>query len=97
MWDPELWQSAREGQQQRPLATDPTPGHSSPKAFNLVLNALPGVPEDSKLAKMSIPGHANLAEYKRAVPKVAPIGDQIGEQIGEQNSPGFLKNIFSIY
>ncbi len=33
MWDPAIWQSAREGQKQRPLATAPTPGHSFLKAF----------------------------------------------------------------
>ena len=32
------------------------------KAFNVVLNVLFGVPKSSKIVKLRIPGHANLAE-----------------------------------
>ncbi len=43
------------------------------KAFNVVIDALPGVPERSKYTKFSIPGHANLAEYKSGSKCGAPL------------------------
>ncbi len=89
IWDPEIRQSAREGQKQRPLATAPTPGHSFLKAFNVVLNALPGVPECSKLTKVSIPGHANLAEYKSGSKCGAPLWQR---DLWGESCPAFLRN-----
>ncbi len=68
------------------------PGHSFLKAFNLVLNALPGVPEYSKWAKMSIPGHANLAEYKSGSKCVAPLWQR---DLWGEYCPAFLRNIFA--
>ena len=68
------------------------PGHSFLKAFNWVLNALPGVPEYSKWAKMSIPGHANLAEYKSGSKCGAPLWRR---DLWGEYCPAFLRNNFA--
>ncbi len=65
------------------------PGQSFLKAFNWVLNALPGEPEYSKWAKMSIPGHANLAEYKSGSKCGAPLWRR---DLWGEYCPAFLRN-----
>ncbi len=60
------------------------------KAFNVVFDALPGVPEYSKWAKMSIPGHANLAEYKSGSKCDAPLWRR---DLWGESCPAFLRNV----
>ncbi len=47
------------------------------KTFNGVLNVLFGVPKSSKIVKLCIPGHANLAECQEGVQKWRPFFGRI--------------------
>ncbi len=93
MWDPEIWQSAREGKKLRPLGYyDYTVKLSIPA--HLIFSILkkrapewrPFLWEDSLGGKCAFPD-TQISQSARAAPKVARIRDQIDEQIDEQKFP----------
>ena len=98
MWDPEIWQSAREGKKWRPLGYyDYTVKLSIPA--HLIFSILkkrarewrPFLWEDSLGGKCAFPD-TQISQSARGAPKVAPLWRR---DIWGEYRPAFLRNIFS--